>query len=300
MRFIQAALGVALMTCFFATALTSTFPPHAKRIKSFSCPSPMTYSPWIKACSCPPGQSWNTNSKKCKGTKLVGAWPEPKTVKFEAAAGYELSSFCASSPTGIVPYDPAHDFCKVGIDTLAFVASKDIVSELEGLDTIDYESPNISRALKDVGAGLSGLYLEDVNDAVALFNTNKFGLGTLVKDLLGSLPSGIIDVIKNITCLLKPRSQEECTHDCDEDEEDECNHDCVAFATKGCGNVLDGIVGGIGDLLEGLSGLCIVDGVLDLVGEGGELVSCVVDDLLCTVGNVLGGLLALFDCNCEK
>jgi hypothetical protein len=299
MRFIQAAVGFALMTsCFFATATTSTFPPHPKRIKSFSCPLPMTYSPWIKACSCSPGQSWNANSKKCKGTKLVGAWPEPKTVKFEAAADYELSSFCASSPTNVVPYDPAHGFCKAGVGTLAFVASKDIVSELEELDTIDYESPNISKALKDVGAGLSGLYVEDVNDAVALFNTNKFGLGTLIKDLLGNLPSGIINVVKNITCLLKPRSHEQCTHDCDED--DDCNHDCVAFATKGCGNFLDGIVGGIGDLLERLSGLCIVDGVLELVGEGGELVSCVTDDLLGTVGIVLGGLLDLFDCNCEK
>lgn len=177
------------------------------------------------------------------------------------------------------------------------------------MDVVDYEDPNISDALKTVGAGLSGLYLADVNDAVALFNTNKFGLGTLIRNLLGSLPSGIIDLVDNILCLLKPRDSggdddEDCSHGCDddedEDEDDECNHDCVAFATKGCGNVLDGIVGGIGGLLEGLSGLCVLDGVLELVGEGGELAGSVVDDLLCTVGNVLGGLLDLFDCDCEK
>lgn len=253
----------------------------------FSCPPSMSYSPWIKACSCPPGQSWNATKKTCEGSKLTGTWPKPPIDIFDGG-DIDLQPFCAKSPVKITSYDSDHEYCKVGVDTIAFVASSAILPELEALlgGDVDFEQEDISSELKNIGAGLSGLYLEDAQDAVDLFNTNKFGLGTLLGDLTGDLPSGLVDTVKRLTCLLNPGKKD-------------CNHDCVAFSTEGCGNFLD-VIGGIGDLLEGLSGLCILDGVLELVGSGGDVVGCIIDDLLCVVGGVLEGLLGLFDCDCDK
>lgn len=190
--------------------------------------------------------------------------------------------FCAKTPTKIVEYDESHEYCQATVDTLTFSASKGVAKELEELNgkEIDVEKGDISPELKNICAGLSGLYLSSMTDAVTLFNTPKFGLDTLLKDVLGDLPGGIIDAVTGITCLIGLGK--------------DCKHDCVSYSTEGCGNFLDGLLGDVGGLLEGLNGLCVLDGVLELV----DGVTCGIDDLLCVVGNVVESVLGLFDCDC--
>jgi hypothetical protein len=299
-------LGVllGLPTAAYASSAITPGPEKAAR-GVYSCPTSMSYSPWIKACSCAPGQSWNSDKKTCTGKILTGAWPKPDIDLFDGGGDINLQPFCAKSPAKITPYDPDHEYCKVGVDTIAFVASGAIIPELESLlgEDLDFEHGDISRELKNIGAGLSGLYLEDVQDSVDLFNTDKFGLGILLSDITDLQPAGLVaDTAKRLTCLLSPgkKKKKKKNKNKNKEEEDDCYHDCVAFSTEGCGNFLDVIGDGLGDLLEGLSGLCILDGLLELVGSGGNIVSCVVDDLLCVVGGVLDGLLGLFDCDCDK
>lgn len=273
-------LPTLILAALAGMSLAGTSPLFSR--KDFTCPPTMDYSPWLKACSCPPGQSYDSKQKSCKGPRVEGPWPKPSVDKFSISSD-RLATFCAKTPTKIVEYDEGHKYCQAGVDTLTFSGSHDVLDELKDLDgdEIDVEKGDISGGLKNICAGLSGLYLEDVNDAVELFNTNEFGLDTLLKDVLGNLPGGIIDVVKDITCLIGLGK--------------DCKHDCVSYCTEGCGNFLNGLLGNVGGLLEELNGLCILDGVLEFV----EGVTCGIDDLLCVVGNVVEQVLGLFDCDCN-
>ena len=287
MRYVTSLLAL-VATCGLTNAMSMPSPfsvSHDKRSKGFSCPPPMSYSPWIKACACPPGQSYDAKKKDCTGDKLLGPWPEPSTKGFSIPSRY-LATFCAISPTKIVKYSRSHKYCQASVNTITFSSKKTLAEELKALQggNIDLKNGHISSDLKDVCAGLSGLYVANVKDAVTLFNTDKFGLETLLKDVAKGLPSGIIDAVKGVTCLIGIGK---------------CKHDCVSYCTDGCSNLPD-VIGTIGDLLEGLNGLCILDGVVEIVNSVGKAVGCLTDDLLCTVGNVLKSLLDLFDCDCEK
>ncbi|KAM3456401.1 hypothetical protein MY3296_001680 [Beauveria thailandica] len=106
------------------------------------------------------------------GARILHAWPAPALDLF-ASVPLKLARFCAVSPVKICRYDAAHEFCRAGLNTITFVAEAEIGDELEKLDSsaaIDVAG-NISAALKAVSAGLHGLYLEKVEDAVALFNS---------------------------------------------------------------------------------------------------------------------------------
>lgn len=250
--------------------------------KDFECPKSMTYSPWVKACSCPPGQTYDPKKKSCKGPKIKGPWPKPSIE----ASQDGLAAFCAKTPARIVQYDEQHEYCQASVDSLTFSGTKDVLDELKdwsGKD-IDVADGDLSPKLKNICAGLSGLYLENVNDAVELFNTPKFGLDTLLTDVLGSLPRGLLDLVGSLTCLIGLGKN--------------CEMDCVSWCVSGCGNFLEDLVGEdglLGGLLDGLNGLCILSGVLE--GVGG--LTCGIDGLLCTVGNVVEGLFGLFDCDCD-
>ncbi|KAM3427554.1 hypothetical protein MY4824_009375 [Beauveria thailandica] len=127
----------------------------AAAVKGFSCPATMAYCPWAKACSCALG------------------------LFYSATTG--LARFCAASPVKICRYDAAHKFCRAVLNTITFVAEAEIGYELEKLDSsaaIDVAG-NVSAALKAVSAGLHGLYLEKVEDGVALFNSKAYGLQVL-------------------------------------------------------------------------------------------------------------------------
>lgn len=292
MRCINIILGLAA-SCGLVAALqlrpsdlsTMSSVDVSKRTEDFSCPHPMEYSPWIKACSCPPGQSYDAKSKDCKGKKRSGAWPKPSKKGFSLPEN-TLSAFCAMTPTKVVEYDARHKYCQAGVNTIIFVAKKSIANQIRSTRVLDPREIG-EGDLRDVLAGLSGLYLPDINDADVLFNTDKFNLGTLLEDVLDNLPSGIISIVRKVTCLVGIGGKKKC------------KHDCVSYCTEGCGNFLDGVVGEIGGLLDGLNGLCILNGVVEIVDSVEEVVSCLVDDLLCVVGNVLKELLDLFDCKCD-
>lgn len=263
----------------------TVIPTVQNPVDGLSCPSGMAYSPWVKGCNCPPGQTFNAKAKKCTGDKLTGAWPQPSIDPF-AGQGVDLDTFCATSPTKIIPYDPTNDLCKADLSTITFSAPRSIVPELNTLPgkDIDFAGGDVSKDLKDVCAGLSGLYLKDPKKAIDLFNTDNFGLGTSIEDLDG-LPKSILSIINGITCLIGLGGP--------------CNHDCVALPVAGCANVLEGQAGGLGNMLEGVNGLNMLGGALSIVDGNGKVVDLPVEGPLCTVGKVLKGLPNLFGSDCS-
>ncbi|KAH7328716.1 hypothetical protein B0I35DRAFT_418145 [Stachybotrys elegans] len=263
---------------------------HARTDKGFSCPKGMSYCPWTRACSCQPGMSYDKGKSACTGAAIKGAWPKP-SLKAYASVGVELGTYCAASPTKIVKYDAKHKYCKASLENVAFCAPKTIEKDLASVGAgVEINlGASIGADLKHVCAGLSGLYLGSVTDAVALFNTNRFGLG-LSAGLGVGFGSNIFSSIKTLPCLVGLSR---------------CNQDCVSYCTKGCGNYLDvggsigGSVGGsIGGSISGLVGFCALPDVLLTISAAGQLVSTTIDGLLCVVGGVLTTILKTFDCNC--
>ncbi|KAK8143634.1 hypothetical protein G3M48_006955 [Beauveria asiatica] len=199
------------------------------------------------------------------GARLLHAWPAPALDLF-ASVHANLTAFCAASPVKICRYDAAHEFCQVGLNTVTFVAEAEIGDELEKLDSsaaIDVAG-SVSAALKAVSAGLHGLYLEKVEDAVALFNSKAYGLQVLDAEI----EAGFIT-----------RTQ--------------------LVLGKGCANHIN-VGAQVGAQITGLvDGVCILPSVILVVSQAKVLVSVAVEHLLCVVGNVVKTLVATFDCHCK-
>ncbi|KAK9439065.1 hypothetical protein VB005_07214 [Metarhizium brunneum] len=251
------------------------------RHEGYKCPHKMTYSPWAKSCSCDPGQWLDLGKNTCVGDKIVGAWPEPNTTVY-ASVNILLGTFCAAAPNKIVPYDKKHEWCQASTLTIVFIADIAIALELTAGVEIDVNA-NISVALKEVCAALSGLYLESVVDAVIAFNTDFLGLAVIEADIEASLGLSLFSIIKNLTCKLGIGK---------------CNFDCVAYCTKGCPNYID-VVGELGGRITGLVGICILPKVILVVNSLKVVVNVVVDSLLCLVGGIIKTVLSTFDCHCK-
>ncbi|EFZ00344.1 hypothetical protein X797_003938 [Metarhizium robertsii] len=249
--------------------------------KDYKCPHDMTYSHWTKCCSCPPGQWLDLGEKTCVGDKIVGAWPKPDATVY-ASVNIQLGAFCAAAPNKIVAYDEKHEWCQASPLTIVFLADIAIALELTAGVDIDVNA-NISVALKEVCAALSGLYLESVVDAVVAFNTDLLGLAVIEADIEASLGLSLFSIIKNLTCKLGIGK---------------CNFDCVAYCTKGCPNYID-VVGELGGRITGLVGLCILPKVILVVNSLKVVVNVVVDSLLCLVGGIIKTVLSTFDCHCK-
>ncbi|KAK2593124.1 hypothetical protein QQS21_009173 [Conoideocrella luteorostrata] len=247
----------------------------------FKCPKSMSYCPWTKACACPPGQELDLDINICVGDILQGAWPEPD-ISVYATVDVELSTFCAASPTKIVKYNPHHEYCQASLLTVTFCASADIELEIAAEVEIDINA-NISADLKNVCAGLHGLYLESVVDAVIAFNTDILGLATIEADVDASLSVGLRKIIKGLTCKLGLGK---------------CHYDCVSYCTSGCKNYID-VDAKIGAHLHGLVGFCILPKVILTINAAKHIVAHVVDGLLCLVGGIIKTVLSSFDCHCH-
>ncbi|RDA96022.1 hypothetical protein CP533_5807 [Ophiocordyceps camponoti-saundersi (nom. inval.)] len=244
--------------------------------KSFHCPAGMSYCAWTKACACPPGQKLDVKTKTCGGQGMKGAWPKPATDRY-STHGVRLGSYCAISPYRIVAYNAGHRYCQAGLDTIAFVASADIAVELAGLVDVDIDiDAKVSADLKAVVAGLVSLHLESSIDAVALFNTDAFGLGL---DVSAHVSSGIVDDIFCAVGLGK------------------CHVDCVSYCTKGCKNFID-VDAGIGAGLQGLVGLAILPDIMLVVSSSKVVVSIAVNSLLCPLGGLLKSLVSSLGGHC--
>ncbi|RFU74124.1 hypothetical protein TARUN_8124 [Trichoderma arundinaceum] len=239
--------------------------------EGFKCPAPMAYSPWVKSCSCLPGQSYDTSRKICSGTALTGAWPLPKCDA--SGAKVALSAFCAVSPTKFVKYDAAHAWCQVALTTFTFCAEVEIEAEIEALGLgIDLEveldvavTSTISATLRSTSAALAGLFIEALADAVVIFNTNAFGYAVVAADVEVSLSTGVFAQIQGAACLLGLGT---------------CHFDCVSFSTKGCHNYIDA-VGALGGRLAGFVGVTILSDVVLAVSSLKTVTSIVVKDLVC-------------------
>ncbi|KAI5466313.1 hypothetical protein BGZ63DRAFT_420808 [Mariannaea sp. PMI_226] len=250
---------------------------------NFRCPGEMTYCSWTKSCSCAPGMYWDRKAGRCKGTALEGAWPMPSLAIY-GSVDAKLGAFCARSPYEIVPYHASHSYCKASVENVVFLAPIEIEAELKlkaGLE-IDIKV-DCSIALKQTCAGLAGLYLESVHDAVALFNTEVYGLAVHAEGVVGALTGGILKAVKSLTCLLGVT---------------ECHpYDCVSYCTKGCKNYID-VKGEVGGLISGLVGFIVLPDVIYIVGAAGSIITVAVKSLLCVVGLVVNSLLSNFNCNC--
>lgn len=250
---------------------------------SFSCPAGMSYCPWTRACSCPPGQAWDGKARKCSGKVLTGYWPKPVASVY-VDVDVKLGAYCAASPYKIVKYDVGHAYCQASIYNVVFLAPIEIDAEISllGGKLIDVRA-RISVALKSVCAGLAGLYIESVDDAVVLFNTYKYGYAVRPRDVVGGLVYAVIDLLNGLTCALGLGG---------------CKvYDCVSYSTKGCKNYID-VRGTIGGYIGGLVGFCLVNDAILVVGKVGVIITITVNSLLCIVGSLLRSLLGLFNCLC--
>ncbi|KAH6608623.1 hypothetical protein Trco_001969 [Trichoderma cornu-damae] len=237
----------------------------------YKCPAPMAYSPWARSCSCPPGQNYDTVQKLCLGAPMKGAWPEPKCPASGVVAS--LGVFCAISPTKFTKYDAAHAWCQVGVNTFTFCAQGDIEAEIAALGLgvnkdveLNVASASTSAALRNVSAGLAGLFVETIAEAFVTFNTDAFGLDVVAADVEVSLTSSVFARIQAAACLLGLG---------------QCHFDCVSFCTKGCHNYID-VVGDLGGRLVGLNGVTILPDVVLSVDSSFAVVSLAIKDLLCT------------------
>ncbi|GFP58008.1 hypothetical protein ACSS6W_007082 [Trichoderma asperelloides] len=237
----------------------------------FHCPKGMAYSPWVKACECPPGLSYDTTSKSCGGTPLTGAWPAPQCDT--SGAKVALSAFCAISPTKFTKYDATHAWCQVALDTFTFCAEAEIEVEIEalglGIDLdIDLDislTSSISTVLRGTSAGLAALYIEELAQAVVIFNTNAFGYAVVAADVEVSLTTSIFAQLSATACLLGVGK---------------CQFDCVSYNTMGCHNYID-VVGALGGRLAGFVGVTILPDVILSLSSTKVYTNLVVKDLLC-------------------
>ncbi|KAI8690993.1 hypothetical protein LRP88_08270 [Fusarium phalaenopsidis] len=250
---------------------------------NFKCPTGMSYCPWTRACSCPPGQAWDGKARKCTGKVITGCWPKPSPSAF-VDVKVKLGAYCAASPYKIVKYNAHHAYCQASLLNVVFLAPLEIDAEISllGGKLIDINA-RISLALKNVCGGLAGLYLENVLDAVALFNTNKYGYAVRPGDVVGGLLYAVVDLLSGLTCALGLGG---------------CKvYDCVSYCTKGCKNYID-VKGTIGGYINGLIGFCLVNDVILIVNKVGAILTVTVNSLLCIVGSLLRSLLGIFSCNC--
>ncbi|KAF5711351.1 hypothetical protein FMUND_8985 [Fusarium mundagurra] len=252
---------------------------------TFSCPGAMSYCPWTKACSCPPGQSWDGKAKKCAGKKTSGCWPKPSaSVYAGAGVDVKLGAYCAASPYKIVKYDTKHAYCQASLKNTVFLAPLSIGAEvaLYGGAAINVKG-QLSASLKTVCGGLAGLYLESSADAVALFNTNKYGYAVRPGSVTGGLVYAVVDFVKSITCFLGLGN---------------CQvYDCVSYCSKGCKNYVD-VRGSIGGYVNGLVGFCIVKDTVLFVNKVGACVSVKIQGLIRIVASIHVSLKGIFGCNC--
>ncbi|KAF4470361.1 hypothetical protein FALBO_2736 [Fusarium albosuccineum] len=251
---------------------------------SFYCPTGMSYCPWTRACSCPPGQAWDGKAKKCTGKVIKGCWPKPDPSKYAVEVDVKLGAYCAASPYKIVKYDSKHAYCQASLLNVVFLAPLSIDAEIKllGGKLIDVKA-DISLALKNVCAGLAGLFIADVNVAVSLFNTNKYGYGVRPTSVVGGLVYAVVDLVNGLACLLGlGRCQV---------------YDCVSYCAKGCKNYID-VKGSIGGYITGLIGFCINVDVILVVNKVGGILTVTIEGLLCIVGSILKSLLGIFSCNC--
>ncbi|KAL7935366.1 hypothetical protein V8C35DRAFT_299278 [Trichoderma chlorosporum] len=238
---------------------------------AFKCPGPMAYSPWTKACSCLPGQLYDTTQKTCTGAAMGGAWPLPQC----GASGSKvaLGAFCAISPTKFTKYDATHAWCQVGVETFTFCADVDIEAEIAALGlgvNLNVEldislTSKISADLRSTSAALASLFVETLAEAVVIFNTNAFGLAVVAADVEVSLTTGVFAQLQSVACLLGFGT---------------CQFDCVSYSTLGCHNYID-VVGALGARLSGLVGLTIVSDTILSISSTKVVKTLVVKDMLC-------------------
>ncbi|CEI64266.1 hypothetical protein FVEN_g11110 [Fusarium venenatum] len=252
---------------------------------SFSCPGAMSYCPWTKACSCPVGQSWDARSKRCAGTKTTGCYAKPKASAYvSAGVDVNLGTYCAASPYKIVKYDTRHSYCQASLKNTVFLAPLAVGAEiaLYGGAAIDVKA-KASVSLRAVCSGLAGLYLESSVDAVALFNTNKYGYSVRPGSVTGGLSFAITDSIKSLTCRLGLGN---CAV-----------YDCVSYCSKGCKNYID-VRGNVGGYVNGLAGFCVVKDSVLFVNKVGACATLKIEGLLRIVGSIHASIKGLFKCNC--
>lgn len=260
-----------------------------KGVAGFECPAGMTYCPWARSCSCPPGQNLDLNTKKCVGTPITGAWPEPKTDAF-GSKGIELAAFCAISPFQIVKYDCEHEFCQATLNSITFVAPATITAEIDAhVHTAIDINANVSVDLHSTIAGLASLHVATAVEAAALFNTDAFGLATAKVDVDVKVVTSLLGSVQSILCVL---GVGKCSAEVD----------CVSFCTKGCKNFIDvgiSVEEHIGSQIKSLTGLCILPNVLLIVGKAQTIVTVAVDGLMCMIGSLIKTLLGTFNCHCR-
>ncbi|KAH7022921.1 hypothetical protein EDB80DRAFT_24132 [Ilyonectria destructans] len=251
---------------------------------SFKCPTGMSYCSWTKACSCNPGQSWDSKKSCCSGTVKTGAWPKP-SVSVYGSVDAKLGAFCACSPYKIVKYNSKHAYCQASIKNVVFLAPLEIEAELKVYAgaAINVKA-GCSVSLKNTCGALAGLYLESCADAVTLFNTNAYGLSVSAGGVIGGIVGGVLNTVKDLTCWL---GLTKCA-----------TYDCVSYCTKGCKNYID-IKGSVGGYLNGLIGFCVLPDVLLFVGAAGSIVNVAIEHLQCLVGNIIKSILSTFDCGCN-
>ncbi|UKZ92753.1 uncharacterized protein TrAFT101_007691 [Trichoderma asperellum] len=212
----------------------------------FHCPKGMAYSPWVKACD-----------------------PQCDT----SGAKVALSAFCAVSPTKFTKYDATHAWCQVALDTFTFCAEAEIEAEISALGLgIDLDvdldislTSSISTVLRGTSAGLAALYIEELAQAVVIFNTNAFGFAVVAADVEVSLTTSIFAQLSATACLLGVGK---------------CQFDCVSYNTMGCHNYID-VVGALGGRLAGFVGVTILPDVILSLSSTKVYTNLVVKDLLC-------------------
>ncbi|KAL7946012.1 hypothetical protein V8C42DRAFT_357593 [Trichoderma barbatum] len=279
--------NVQLGNKIFAEAATSV-ESALSLAASFKCPAPMAYSPWTKACSCLPGQKYDTTSKTCSGLALSGAWPLPKCDA--SGSTVALSAFCAISPTKFTKYDATHAWCQATIETFTFCAELEIEHEITALGLgIDLEieldislASSISATLRSTSAALASLFIEVLAEAVVIFNTNAFGLAAVAADVEASLTIGVFAQLQSTACLLGLGT---------------CHFDCISYSTKGCRNYID-VVGALGGRIAGFVGVTILPDVVLSVSSTKTVTSLVVKDMLCTSHKLNTPLISEYKYTC--
>ncbi|KAG6992659.1 hypothetical protein FocnCong_v018733 [Fusarium oxysporum f. sp. conglutinans] len=240
---------------------------------TFSCPGAMSYCPWTKACSCPPGQSWDGKAKKCAGKKASGCWPKPSaSVYAGAGVDVKLGTYCAASPYKIVKYDTKHAYCQASLKNTVFLAPLSIGAEVALYGGVRHQRQGSAERQPQGPA-----------DAVALFNTNKYGYAVRPGSVTGGLVYAVVDFVKSITCFLGLGN---------------CQvYDCVSYCSKGCKNYVD-VRGSIGGYVNGLVGFCIVKDTVLFVNKVGACASVKIQGLIRIVASIHVSLKGIFGCNC--
>lgn len=296
---VAAAASVSVGTCVSSTAnlqlgnqiiaqASTDISAAVTLAGGFHCPKGMSYSPWVKACECAPGMSYDTTSKSCGGTALSGAWPSPKCDA--TGAKVALSAFCAISPTKFTKYDATHAWCQVALDTFTFCAEVDIEAEIAALGLginldVDLDislTSSISAVLRGTSAGLAALYIEELAQAVVIFNTNAFGYAVVAADVEASLTTSIFAQLSATACLLGLGK---------------CQFDCVSYNTMGCHNYID-VVGALGGRLAGFVGVTILPDVILSLSSAKVYTNLVVKDLLCASLRIDTPLISQYKYTC--